>query len=106
MIQASEKAWEAVAHYVKSVAKAKGWPDESRWDIADNARRLLLLTSDPDGNRMRFAMIDVLHINFYDDDLDPKDVEIGVRDARTLIDAMREAEAKLGTRDDDTGGCR
>ena len=51
MLQASEKAWGAVAHYVKSVAKARGWPDGSHWDIANNARKLLDLTPDPDGNR-------------------------------------------------------
>ena len=33
MIQASEKAWGAVAHYVKSVAKARGWPDGSHRDM-------------------------------------------------------------------------
>ena len=32
MLQASEKAWGAVAHYVKSVAKANGWSDGSHRD--------------------------------------------------------------------------
>ena len=41
MLQASEKAWGAVAHYVKPVAKANGWSDGSHRDIANNARRLL-----------------------------------------------------------------
>ena len=98
MLQASEKAWGAVAHYVKSVAKARGWPDGSHRDIWDNARRLLDLTPDPNGNRRKFALVNVLHVNFYEDDLDPKDVELGIRDARTLIDAMREAEPRLGRR--------
>ena len=51
MLQASEKAWGAVAHYVKPVAKANGWSDGSHRDIANNARRLLDRTPDPDGNR-------------------------------------------------------
>ena len=95
MLQASEKAWGAVAHYVKSVAKANGWSDGSHRDIAVNARRLLDLTPDPEGNRKRFALINMLHVNFYEEDLDPKDVEVGIRDARLLIDAMREAEATV-----------
>ncbi len=95
MLQASEKAWGAVAHYVKSVAKANGWSDGSHRDIAVNARRLLDLTPDPEGNRKRFALINMLHVNFYEEDLDPKDVEVGIRDARLLIDAMREAEAMV-----------
>ena len=95
MLQASEKAWGAVAHYVKSVAKAKGWPDGSHWDIANNARKLLDLTPDPDSNREKFSHINVLHINFYEEVLDPKDVKLGIKDARVLIDAMREAESRL-----------
>ena len=95
MLQASEKAWGAVAHYVKSVAKANGWSDGSHRDIAVNARRLLDLTPDPEGNRTRFALINMLHVNFYEEDLDPKDVEVGIRDARWLIDAMKEAESTV-----------
>ncbi len=98
MLQASEKAWGAVAHYVKSVAKARGWPDGSHRDIWDNARRLLDLTPDPDGNRTKFAMVNVLHVNFYEEELDPKDVRLGIRHARELIDAIREAEPRLGRR--------
>ena len=98
MLQASEKAWGAVAHYVKSVAKARGWPNGSHRDIWDNARRLLDLTPDPDGNRTKFAMVNVLHVNFYEEELDPKDVRLGIRHARELIDAMREADPRLGRR--------
>ena len=95
MLQASEKAWGAVAHYVKSVAKANGWSNGSHRDIAVNARRLLDLTPDPEGNRKRFALINMLHVNFYEEDLDSKDVEVGIRDARLLIDAMTEAESMV-----------
>ena len=96
MLQASEKAWGAVAHYVKSVAKARGWPDGSHRDIADNARRLLDRTPDPGGNRTKFALINVLHVNFYEEELDPVDVKLGIGHARALLDAMREAEPSLG----------
>ena len=97
MLQASEKAWGATAHYVKSVAKARGWPDGSHRDIADNARRLIDLTPDPDGAREKFALINMLHVNFYEEALDSRDVELGIRDARALIDAMREVESRLPT---------
>ena len=95
MLQASEKAWGAVAHYVKSVAKARGWPDGSHRDIADNAKRLLDRAPDPDGNRTKFALINVLHVNFYEEELDSKDVKLGIGHARALIAAMREAESRL-----------
>ncbi len=97
MLQASEKAWGAVAHYVKSIAKVRGWPDGSHRDIADNARKLLDRTPDPDRNREKFALINMLHVNFYEEELDPRDVELGVRHARALIDSIREAESRLPT---------
>ena len=37
----------------------------------------------------------MLHVNFYEEDLDPKDVKLGIRHARALIDAMREAESTV-----------
>ena len=43
-------------------------------------------------------MVNVLHVNFYEEELDPKDVRLGIRHARELIDAMREAEPRLGRR--------
>ena len=89
MLQASEKAWGAVAHYVKSVAKVRGWSDGSHRDIAENARKLLDRTPDPHGNRDKFSHINLLHINFYEEVFDPEDVERGIRHARVLIDAMR-----------------
>ena len=91
--RSSRRHGERVAHYVKSVAKANGWSDGSHRDIANNARRLLDRTPDPDGNRDKFALINTLHVNFYEEDLDLKDVERGIRHARALIDAMREAES-------------
>ncbi len=93
MLQASEKAWGAVAHYVKSVAKANGWADGSHRDIANNARRLLDRTPDPAGNRDKFAVINALHVNFYEEDLDATDVERGIRHARALVEAMRAVES-------------
>ena len=79
-LQASEKAWGAVAHYVKSAAEVRGWPDGLHRDMADNARKLLDLTPYPDGNRGKFALINILHVNFYEEDLDPRD-ERGTRHA-------------------------
>jgi hypothetical protein len=94
-LQASEKAWGAVAHYVKSVAKERGWPDGSHRDISDNARRLMHLTSDPDGYGRMFQAINALHVNFYEEHLHDDDVRRSIADARALISAMETAEASL-----------
>ena len=92
MLQASEKAWGAVAHYVKSVARTNDWPNTSHRDIADNAGRLIRRTSDPKGNKRKFRLVNALHANFYEENLQSANVEIGIEDARALIDAMRQVK--------------
>ena len=47
LLQASEKAWGAVAHYVKSVASDQGWQNRTHRDVNRNARELIMLTDDP-----------------------------------------------------------
>ena len=95
LLQASEKAWGAVAHYVKSVAKERGWPAGSHRDISDNARRLMHLTADPDGYGRMFQAMNALHVNFYEEHLHEDDVRRSIADARALISAMETAEASL-----------
>ena len=94
LLQASEKAWGAVAHYVKSVAQEMGWPDSSHGDVNRNAKRLIRRTSDPNGYGRMLQAINALHINFYEENLDPDDVERSIQDARTLIDAMRDTHGE------------
>ena len=98
LLQASEKSWGAVAHYVKSVAHEEDWPDGTHGSIAKNARKLIALTDDPESNRRMFQAMNALHVNFYEADLDEDDVRISVQDARTLIDAMKVARSRLGQR--------
>ncbi len=91
LIQASEKAWGAVAHCVKSVAKRKRWPNASHRDINKNARKLIALTPAPvEGRRMLLA-INALHTNFYEENLDPEDVKQSIADALTLVGAINKA---------------
>lgn len=95
LLQASEKAWGAVAHYVKSIAKENGWQDGSHRDIAENARTLIRLTADPDGYGRMFQAMNALHVNFYEEHLHEDDVKRSIADARALIAAMKTAEAEL-----------
>ena len=44
--QASDKAWGAVAHYLKSVAQSRGWRDGSHRDTSDIAVDLAQETDD------------------------------------------------------------
>ena len=84
-----------MAHYVKAIAHEEGWPDGTHGYIAKNARKLLVLTDDPNSNRRMFQAMNALHVNFYEADLDEDDVRISVQDSRTLIDAMKIASERL-----------
>lgn len=94
-IQAAEKAWGAVAHFVKAIAVARGWPNETHRHLLSNARRLLHLTPDSDLNMVRLSAVRQLHHNFYEDHLDPTDVLVHIDAAEKLLDALREATRNL-----------
>ena len=94
LLQASEKAWGAVVHHVKSVARERNWDNGSHRDVNRAARQLIRLTSDPDVNRLRFMAMNTLHVNFYEENLDQEDVEAMVLDARVLLEAMRAVDSE------------
>ena len=95
LLQASEKSWGAVAHYIKSIAHEEGWPDGTHGDIAKNARKLIVLTDNPNTNRILFQAMNALHVNFHEADLDEDDVQISVQSAGTLIAEMKVARQRL-----------
>ena len=96
MQQASGKAWGAVAECVESASKENGWRNQSDRGISASAGKLLDLTPDPKGNRRKFAVIDFLRVNYFDYELDPEDVARAVRDARALVEAVREVAPTHG----------
>ena len=89
LLQASEKAWGAVAHYVKSIARERGWPNRSHADANMNARRLIAETDDPKANETKLRAVNALHHNFYEAYFDKGAVKGGIVDAQELIDAMK-----------------
>ncbi len=97
LLQASEKAWGSVAHYVKSIARQEGWPNRSHRDVGRNADRLIALTDDPLQNELLFKAVENLHVNFYEDTYEdrPHIVEHGIEHARELIGAMKVAGTRL-----------
>ena len=94
MPQASEKVWGAVAHYLKSVAKFRGWHNRSHSDINDIATDLSYETNDPRMVRSLYRSVSQLHQNFYEDWLPDISVVEGIEDARELIDRL---ENRTGT---------
>ncbi len=94
-LQASEKAWGAVSHYVKAVAKENDWPHRSHKNTEDNSAIITALTDDPERNDLRFTAVQALHHNFYNDDLSESRVRAGLRAARELIAEMEKVESRV-----------
>ena len=92
--QASEKAWGAVAHYLKSEAKFRGWPNESHRDLIDVAFDLARETNDPERADELFGLVSQQHVNFYEDHLLHGQVANGIDAAHELISRF-EARTKL-----------
>ena len=55
----------------------------------------IVLTDDPNTNRVIFQAMNALHVNFYEDDLDEDDVRISVQDAGTLLAEMKKVRPRL-----------
>lgn len=95
MLRAIEKAWGAIAHYVKSIARELQWPNETHRDIIGNATVLLNYTADKRHYDRMFWAVRTMHINFYDEKFAIDDVRGRIDDAKTLIDAFKRAEPQF-----------
>ncbi len=95
LLQASEKAWGAVAHYVKAVSEREGWPRGSHNLIRENAKRLIALTDDYDTNWLRMAVVEQLHSNFYEVKYTEDDVQRGLANANLLISVLKGVEDRV-----------
>ena len=95
ILQASEKAWGAVAHYVKSVAMDEGWECRTHRQVNHAARRLIRLTDDHVLNGIRLGAANALHQNFYEDWFDEDQVADSLNGVRELLSAMRVARERL-----------
>ena len=94
LLQASEKAWGAVSHYVNSVARQRNWPLGSHRRLIENANELI--NRDPDNANARRRLLrsmEALHANFYQAYLDEDSVRDGIEDAKDLIRALADLNA-------------
>jgi hypothetical protein len=95
LLQASEKAWGALSHFLESVAKEQGWLSRSHLRTNNNARRLIELTSEPRGNMDKLGVLNALHANFYADFYSEELVAHGIEAARELLADLEEAARRL-----------
>ena len=91
LVQASEKGWGAVAHYLKAVAKQRGWRNESHRDFFTIKNRLAQETDNPDRIHSLFDSARVLHQNFYEPISPAEDVERGIERAKEFIGRLEQA---------------
>lgn len=89
LLQASEKAWGAVAHYVLARSKNKGWPCGSHKLILQNIRQLG--DDSPYFDRL-INSVNALHANFYQDFQDHRSVLRGIEDAVELLNVLKRRE--------------
>lgn len=85
---ASEMTWGAVAHFLKSVAKYRGWPNETHRDLNDIASDLAYETGDRERIGYLYESVNQLHMNFYEDWLLDSQVSDHMNDAKELIDRL------------------
>lgn len=94
LLQASEKAWGAVSHYVNAVARQRNWPLGSHRRLIENANRLIRMDPAHAGHRRRLLRsVEALHANFYQAYLDEDSVREGIEDAKELIGALEQLNA-------------
>lgn len=89
MLQASEKAWGAVEHCLKSIAQRRNWPSGTHEALSAINDRLALESDDPARIVGLYRTVGRLHSNFYEDNLSETRVETGVRNARELITILK-----------------
>ena len=89
--RASGKAWEAVAHCLRTVADARGWEraatgtHDEVGDLLDAASRLADESDNPDEIRDLYMVTGSMYVNSLEDWHTAFMVEIGIRNAKELI---------------------
>ena len=86
--QASEKAWGAVAHYLKAEAKFRGWRNASHRDLSDIAYDLAQETANPHRIHELYGVMTGMHANFYEDWFPAPMVARGIHAAAELISRL------------------
>ena len=87
-LQASEKAWGAVAHQIKAIADRRGWEYESHPQVYGIVDRLAKETEDPEKVRLLFAVAAGLHRNYYIDATPLSAIEFQISEVKTLLDIL------------------
>ena len=91
-LQASEKAWGAVAHQLKAIADRRGWEYEQHIQVYGIVDRLAEETEDPVTVRRLFAIANGLHKNYYVDATPLNAIEYQISEVKTLLEFLTRPE--------------
>ncbi len=88
LAQSSEKAWGAVAHYIKAISEERGWEHNHHGKVLRNAA--LILGNPPPASRYveLLDLVQGLHQNFYEGGWTMEMVDAGLSGAEELINAL------------------
>ena len=87
LMQASEKAWGAAAHFLKAMAVLRGLDHHTHHHLVEVASALRKETGNDDIVRL-FRTAESLHANFYEGSMDEDDVRLGLDDMQRLLDIL------------------
>ena len=90
-LQASEKAWGAVAHQLKAIAEQRGWRYETHSQVYGIVERL---ASEQGNGQLKklFPVAVGLHQNFYADVIPLRQLKYEIGVAKELLDMLKRAE--------------
>lgn len=91
-LQASEKAWGAVAHRLKVIAKARNWEYQKHGHSYDLAEKVSAETDDPVLVRGLFETAHILHQNFYVDSQSVEYLEKQLARVEKLLDILEDPD--------------
>ena len=86
--QASEKGWGAAAQIVKALAAREGKTLRSHRELWEFAGELADRLGDPELRHL-WRTANVLHQNFYEGWMPPREVELAVEDVKRLVGKLR-----------------
>ena len=90
-LQASEKAWGAVAHHLKGTAEQRGWSYRTHADVFRIVDRLSREMREPRLKTL-FAVANGLHQNFYEDAMELDYVRSEIEDVKELLAILGRAD--------------
>ena len=92
LLQASEKAWGAVAHRLKAIARQRGWRHGSHRHYGRIVDLLESEARNPDELRQLLATAESLHANFYNAFMSEIEVREGIEDVKVFLGKLEEFE--------------